>query len=260
MRVEADVLLAEGLSWAPISSTRLTRARSLADLCSLLARPWGVGARQGVMGRGGEGAAAAAGGGAPTPGGAAIGTRVLGRLHNPGAVNGVPDDSGGVAATINVNRGMEVVGRMSDDAKEAGSMRRRGIGAAKEGRDLTRSSQAFSSSLSEAVDKPVGTPVGGREQGPVAKQGVADGVVRLVRRHPDNSARVDEVSDVTVGSVGNHVPHPSEGSVVVRGGEGASNGSGEEGLAVGADGGHEGAMGEHLEEGPGLSRSGSVAP
>ena len=192
--------------------------------------------------------------------GAALGTRVLRRLRHPGAVNGVPDDSGGVAATINVNRGMEVVGRMNDDAKEAGSMRRRGIGAAKEGRDLARSSQAFGSSLSEAVNKPVGTPVGGREQGPVAKQGVADGVVRLVRRHPDNSARVDEVSNVAVGSVGNHGPHPSEGSVVVRGAGGASNGSGEEGLAVGADGGDEGAMDEHHEQSPSLSRSGNVTP
>ena len=192
--------------------------------------------------------------------GAAIGTRVLRRLHNPGAVDRVPDNPGSVAATIKVNRGLEVVGRMGDDAKKAGGVSRRGIGAAKEGRDLTRSSQAFGSSLSEAVDKPVGTPVGGREQGPITKHGVANGVVRLVRRHPDNSARVDEVSDVAVGSVGNHGPHPSEGSVVVRGAGGASNGSGEEGLAVGADGGHERAMGEHLEKGPGLSRSGSVAP
>ena len=59
----------EGMSWAPISSTRLTKARSLADLRSLLAWTWGVGARQGAMGRGGEGVAAAAGGETQTPGG-----------------------------------------------------------------------------------------------------------------------------------------------------------------------------------------------
>ena len=68
-RSEAEVLLVEGMSWAPISSTRLTKARSLADLRSLLAWTWGVGARQGAMGRGGEGVAAAAGGEALTPGG-----------------------------------------------------------------------------------------------------------------------------------------------------------------------------------------------
>ena len=95
--------------------------------------------------------------------GAAVGTRVLGGLRAPGAVDRVSDDSGGVTASIKVNRGPEVVGSMGDDAKKAGGMRCRSIGAAKKGRHLTRSRQAFGGGLSEAINEPVGAPVSGRE-------------------------------------------------------------------------------------------------
>ena len=50
---------------------------------------------------------------------AAVGTRVHGGLRNPGAVNRVPDDPGSVTAPIKVNRGLEIVGSMGDDAKKA---------------------------------------------------------------------------------------------------------------------------------------------
>ena len=95
--------------------------------------------------------------------GAAVGTRVLRGLRAPGAVDRVPYDSGGVTASIKVNRGPEVVGSMGDDAKKAGGMRCRSIGAAQKGRHLTRSRQALGGGLSEAVHEPVGAPVSGRE-------------------------------------------------------------------------------------------------
>ena len=71
---------------------------------------------------------------------AAIGTHLLRGRRGPRAVDRVSDDPGSVAATIKVNRGLEIVGRMGDDAKKAGGVSRRGISAAKEGRHLTRSS------------------------------------------------------------------------------------------------------------------------
>ena len=71
---------------------------------------------------------------------AAVGAHLLRGRRSPRAVDRVPDDPGSVAASIKVNRGLEVVGRMGDDAKKAGGVGRRGISAAKEGRHLTRSS------------------------------------------------------------------------------------------------------------------------
>ena len=109
--------------------------------------------------------------------GAAVGTRVLGGLRAPWAVNRVSDDPGGVSASIKVNRGLEVVGSVGDDAKKAGSMSRCGISAAQKGRHLTRSRQAHSGGLSEAINEPVGAPVSGREKRPVAEQGIPNGVV-----------------------------------------------------------------------------------
>ena len=69
MREEADCILVDGLSKAPISSTRLTRARSLADLASRLACTWGVGARQGATGLERERAGVATGAPAAPAGG-----------------------------------------------------------------------------------------------------------------------------------------------------------------------------------------------
>ena len=81
-----------------------------------------------------------------------------------------------------------------------------------------------------------------------------------MRGHPDNFARADKVRNVTVRGMGNSVPHTREGPVVVRGAGGASIGGGEEGLAVSADGGDEGALGENFEQGPGLRRRRSITP
>ena len=85
-------------------------------------------------------------------------------------------------------------------------------------------------------------------------------MVRLVRRHPDHFARVDKIGHITVGSVGNHSPHPSKGPVMVRSTGGARHSSGEKRLAISADGGDKGAVDEHLEQSPSLSRRRSVAP
>ena len=93
--------------------------------------------------------------------GAAVGTRVLGGLRAPGAVDRVPDDPGGVSASITVDRDLEVVGSMSNNAKEAGGVGSRRIGAVEKGRHLTRSRQALGGGLSEAVNEPVGAPVSG---------------------------------------------------------------------------------------------------
>ena len=62
---------------------------------------------------------------------AAVGTRVLGGLRNLGSVDRVPDDPGSVIASIKVNRSLEIVSSMGDDAKTAGGVSRCGTGAAK---------------------------------------------------------------------------------------------------------------------------------
>ena len=192
--------------------------------------------------------------------GAAVGPRVLRGLRASGAVDRISKDSDGVAAAISVDRGAEVVGSMGDNAEKAGGMRSRRVGAAQKGRHLTRSRQAFGGGFRKAVDEPVGTPVSGREHRPIAEQDIPDGMVRLVGGHPDEVARAHEHINLAIGSVGNHAPDPSQRSIVVSGAGGASGGRGEEGLAVGADGGDEGAVDENLKKRPGFSRRSSVAP
>ena len=139
-----------------------------------------------------------------------------------------------------------VVGGVGDNAKQAGSMRRRSVGAAKEGRNLARGGKTTGGSLRQRVNQPVSAPVRGRQRGTIAEMNVADGGVRLVRGHPHNFTRGDQVRDVAVDSVGNPVPDPRKGSVMASGAGSASHGGGKKGLAIGADGGDEGALGKDL--------------
>ena len=149
---------------------------------------------------------------------------------------------------------------MGDNAKQAGSMRRRGVGAAKEGRHIAWGGKTTGGSLRQRVNQPVSAPVGGRQRGTIAEMNVADGGVRLVRGHPHNLARGNQLSDVTIEHVGDSAPNPGKRSVVMSGASGASFGSGEERKAVGADGGDKGTLSENHEQRPGLSSGGSVAP
>jgi hypothetical protein len=107
-RAGAEVFISGELELGP----NLLNPPDQGTLAGRLAQPVGVnlGRRGGSRGRRRQGTDARR---------AAVGTRVHGGLRNPGAVNRVPDDPGSVTASIKVNRGLEIVGSMGDDAKKA---------------------------------------------------------------------------------------------------------------------------------------------
>ena len=81
-----------------------------------------------------------------------------------------------------------------------------------------------------------------------------------MRGHPHHLARGNELGDVSIEDVGDSVPNPGKRPVVVGGARGASFGSSEQRLTVGADGGDEGALGEDFEQSPGFRSGGGIAP
>jgi len=165
-----------------------------------------------------------------------------------------------VPTPITINHRTVVVGSVSDNAKQAGSMRRRSVGAAMEGRHLTRGGQRTGGSFRQRVNQPVSAPVSGRQGGTIAEMNVAYGGVRLVCGHPHNFARGDQFSNIPIEHVRNSAPNPGKRSAVVGSTGSAAFGSGENRKAVGANGGDKGTLVEDSEQRPGLGSGGSVAP
>ena len=96
---------------------------------------------------------------------------------------------------------MKVVGGVRNNSKQTGGVGGRGVGTAQEGRHLLGRGKALRCSFSQAVNKPVGAPVDSGKALAVAKRGNADSLMRLVRGHPDDFARVDNGCQVVADNV-----------------------------------------------------------
>ena len=158
----AGCLPGRGARRAPISSTRLIRALSLAALLSLLACTCGVGGRQGWT------TAVAVGTLGACSGARARGGGQLPERPSDLPASGVPGNGDAGASTVKLGSRTEVVSTVRNNPKEASCMSGRGVGTAEEGGDRAGGGKAFGNNFGKAVNESVGPPIDSGEEMTVA--------------------------------------------------------------------------------------------
>ena len=83
-----------------------------------------------------------------------------------------------------------MIGGVGNSSEQARRMRSSGLGTAHESSHLPGHLQVGSSGLGERIHQPVGTPVDGSKALAVAFLDIINGLVRLVRRDPDELSLV----------------------------------------------------------------------
>ena len=123
--------------------------------------------------------------------------------HPGGPIGRTPQPFGGDAAAVRSLCGVVVFGAVRDHPKDARGMRHSSLSTDDEGGGAAWCLEVRGCGLSQRVNKPVGSLVGGGEACAIPLRGFSNGSVGLVRRHPHQLATGDQGGDVITDDVRN---------------------------------------------------------